>query len=630
MKKTLPLLVVGILVLSGLGAVAVSIDQQSVTREKTSTISLASQPMVQSKGEYVEVTFEGTNSMLLEDGKPQLPIYVENFVLPVGVTNIKVECTSHEISTMEISGEITPATKYYIGIENPNEVDLVKDEVTYSSNALYPSSWYSVRTGQGLDGREHATFVNVYVNVVRYAPADNTLHYINGMDIKITYDEGDIQQTSMDEYDLVIITPQKFQNVWQKLANHKIDLGIDTLVKTVEDIYDEYDGYDAPEDVKLFILDAYETMGAEYFLLGGGLKSHINADDKDNRNEGSTDWYVPVRYTNIPEDNGHGVISDLYYADIYKTGQQFEDWDSNDDHIYAAWDFPGDPDDVLDLYPDVFVSRLPCRNKLEVRIIVNKIIKYESTGPGDKDWYSTMIGIAGKTFELYGGQPDGEYLADLAFTHMNTIVDNEIRCYASNRDTGDPTCQPDDIVKEFRGGSGFVLFQGHGNPMAWNTHWHDNDEWVGNTNIYDILRLTNGKKLPVVVIGGCHNALFNISLVKSMDDEIPTHWYWTYGRACPVSFSFELLLIPYGGAIASTGCTGYGIGYVGMPLSLSAQLESNFFHQTGQAGANTPAESHAGSVTKYLNENPGHQSVDAFCMTEFQLFADPSMQYGGY
>jgi hypothetical protein len=95
-----------------------------------------------------------------------------------------------------------------------------------------------VRTGQGLNGKEHVTFVNVYVNVVRYAPADNTLQYLNGMDIKITYDESDIEQSSMDEYDFVIITPQKFQRLWQKLANHKADLGIDTLVKTVEDIYD--------------------------------------------------------------------------------------------------------------------------------------------------------------------------------------------------------------------------------------------------------------------------------------------------------------------------------------------------------------------------------------------------------
>ena len=32
-----------------------------------------------------------------------------------------------------------------------------------------------------------------------------------------------------------------------------------------------------------------------------------------------------------------GVISDLYYADIYEEGGAFSSWDPNGDGVFAAW-----------------------------------------------------------------------------------------------------------------------------------------------------------------------------------------------------------------------------------------------------------------------------------------------------
>ena len=65
-----------------------------------------------------------------------------------------------------------------------------------------------------------------------------------------------------------------------------------------------------------------------------------------------------------------GVITDLYYADIYKEGGEFEDWDPNDDGIFAAWGLEGVENDTIDLAPDVCVGRLACRNTKEVRNVV--------------------------------------------------------------------------------------------------------------------------------------------------------------------------------------------------------------------------------------------------------------------
>ena len=52
------------------------------------------------------------------------------------------------------------------------------------------------------------------------------------------------------------------------------------------------------------------------------------------------------------------------------------------------------------MYPEVYVSRLPCTTVSEVNVVVKKILTYESTGPAAKPWYKTFIGVGGKTFAI--------------------------------------------------------------------------------------------------------------------------------------------------------------------------------------------------------------------------------------
>jgi hypothetical protein len=85
---------------------------------------------------------------------------------------------------------------------------------------------------------------------------------------------------------------------------------------------------------------------------------------------------------------------------------------------------------------------------------------------------------------------------------------------------------------------------------------------------------------------------------------------------------------PRGGAIASTGCTGYGFGSNDDPNSLSAALEMNFFSQIGNGSENL-GDAHSGAIRKYVSENDILQ-IDAFCITNWQVFGDPSLKFGGY
>ena len=76
----------------------------------------------------------------------------------------------------------------------------------------------------------------------------------------------------------------------------------------------------------------------------------------------------------------------------------------------------------------------------------------------------------------------------------------------------------------------------------------------------------------MVIVGGCHNGMYNVSIIPCIKDKNGAT-YFTYGWPVPVCFSWGLVIKPRGGAIASTGCTGYGMGYEGNPVTLSGELE---------------------------------------------------------
>jgi len=204
-------------------------------------------------------------------------------------------------------------------------------------------------------------------------------------------------------YNLLIIAPQKFAGELQPLVDHKnnLDPPVKTILVKTSEIYDgDYfpvQGRDKPEKIKYFIKNAYDEWGIKYVLL-------VGMDIPGFRD-------LPVRYC-YNSDIGTGFdelcfISDLYYADICDSGGNFSSWDTDNDGIFGEW-YMNEPaeDNNIDLYPDVYVGRLPCKFKSQVKATVNKIIKYETTTYG-QSWFKNIIGVSGDTY------PDGTwYTAD--------------------------------------------------------------------------------------------------------------------------------------------------------------------------------------------------------------------------
>ncbi|KAA0001225.1 MAG: peptidase C25, partial [Thermoplasmata archaeon] len=328
--------------------------------------------------------------------------------------------------------------------------------------------------------------------------------------------------------------------------------------------------------------------------------------------------------------------SDLYFADIYKyegNNITFDDWDSNGNGIYAEWWMYGK--DILDMYPDVYVGRLPCRNKFEVDIMVKKIITYETTTYGQQ-WFKKFVGIGGDTFAMESDPYyEGELGVSVAAGYLEDIGFETTKLFTSTNSLGGAN----DIISGVSQGCGFLDFEGHGNPMSWATHPpYDDETWIG-IDESQFIQFSNKGMYPICMIGGCHNSQFDISLLNLLDVKNlkDTVWHSTWGPEC---FSWWMARKIDGGAIATIGSTGYGYGTIGdsdddgVPDCIQyvgGFIDSEFFRVYAQEGKDILGEVHGTAITNYITKFPPMQDkIDAKTVQEWILMGDPSLKIGGY
>jgi len=192
----------------------------------------------------------------------------------------------------------------------------------------------------------------------------NALHNIKDTKptIKVNKNNGEENDIiSNNIYDLLIISPKKFSKYIQPLVRHKNEFGVKTILADVEDVYEQmyWNGRDDAEKIKLFIKKSIEEWGVKYVLLIGGRKNQ----------RASETWWIPVRYSHLDRKYDDFIerkfLSDLYFADIYDQNGNFSNWDDNNNGVYGEWPEDKAAEDRPDLFPDVYVGRLPCRNTFE-------------------------------------------------------------------------------------------------------------------------------------------------------------------------------------------------------------------------------------------------------------------------
>jgi hypothetical protein len=444
-----------------------------------------------------------------------------------------------------------------------------------------------------------------------------------GLDITVRdclFQQPNKQDSSI--YDLLIIAPKTFRNELLPLVRHKNNIGVRTILVDLDEVYDRmfWQGRDEAEKVKYFIKAAVENWGVHYVLLVGGR-----------RNQGQVEkWWLPVRYSSLdrpyeayPEPR---FLSDLYFADIYDMNGSFSSWDDNDNGVFGEWPLSQGAVDHPDLVPDVSLGRLPCLNGRELRIVVRKIIRYETRGCADS-WFKNMVVVAGDTYPGRTPYYDGEFYTQQGLDMMTEF--RPVKLWASDGSFRNWV----DVVSTVNKGCGFLWWSGHGNPKSWATHPpDDNETWIYGLRLRNLPFLHNRYKLPVCITGsGCFNNMFNVSLGNK---------HWVYGLPTPYCISWALMIQRDGGTIATIGATAFSyespdinLGYGGIEW-----LDKQFFSEYGRNHTDVLGDTWGDAITSVIRQCPinwSDDSVDGSALVvkniqQWALFGDPSLKIGGY
>ncbi len=589
------------LVLGGVGVFATT-EEQNIENSK---IKITFSKMTfKEEDKYLTINLEEANALLIEEGKPLLPMYTHQIVLPFGTKIKSIKITPKNIVEKTLSKQLTPSPIAMVVGTQPITNNVKTSEISDP----YPAEWYDYNIRVGLKNNKRSLIIDTYFYPISYHPIENTITWSKEVDINIEFEPSKESTVYKEGYDFIILTADEFIEELTPLIDHKTNRNITTKIVKLSEIkngvYFPVNGSDDAEKVKYFIyqaIDEEEGWGTKNVMLVG------------NKNK------FPTRETHIKVSSTDEEIfvSDLYFADVLMYNEdteeyEFCDWDSNNNDIYAEYKWQMRTD-FMDLEPDVTIGRLAANDEEEVTTVVNKIITYENTEAYAQNWFFDMVYCGGDSFidEEYDGDGvlEGEYVNEKVMEIMDGFIPKKMWVSNDVLIRNNPT-GVSKINEAISDGCGFVDFSGHGNTDVWSTHPHFNgNKWVPtpfgqyhSTNIND---LTNGDKLPVVVTGAC-------SVSKFSKD-----------TTC---FSWSFLSTNGGGSIGNFGATGLGYAYIGtwVTSGLIEGMAIETFTQYDE-GAITLGEMWLRALNEYMKDHRINDGGEYKTVLEWELFGDPTL-----
>jgi len=592
--------VVVILVLTSFAFAVNSTNGTAIsTKSICKKIGFSNLKFKENEGSYI-LNLENTSSYLIQPGKPVLPAYRKTFSFPAGTMIKDVKFEIEKTVEKTIDKPITVAPKPVLlgcGYKLLSKAAKTQVEQTQVSE-IYPKSWFSYRVGRGIENGQQKTFLTIDIYPVQVNK--NVIRYASNVKVNVKYELPKKPTSTLRKYDMVIISPSSFSSALQPLIEHKNSIGAKTKLVTLDEIYNNYNGRDKAEQIKYFIKHALDSWNIKYVLLVGDANK------------------IPVRYTYPQDGQERRFVSDLYYADIYGNNG-FSSWDSNGNNIFGEYKYGGKTDKV-DLYPDVYIGRLACSSISDVETVVGKIIDYENSY---KPWFSNFVACGGDTAP---GDSEGVYEGEYT---LNNILSNYMYNFYATKLYGSKTknkglitldetkeLTKETITEAIDNGAGFVDFAGHGNENTWATHPPDNENvWLPSPFGYktsDISSLSNGDRLPVVILNACSCGKF------TSGDSIAWEFVRAYSK----------------GAVASIATTALSWGYIGSYCieGLSGFVNVHFFSRFHQ-GYRTLGELFGRTIKYYLDHSPDKDDSDSKPLyyktaEEWILFGDPSLKLG--
>ena len=533
------------------------------------------------------VYLENADQVLMQGDHVMVPTTMKTYTFPLGTMIDAVSCISRIVQSERLSSPLMVAPRMQSASSGEAE-----QEPVATRDPVVKDAWYEYTVSQGRVDDASCVIVTVQLFPVRYDPDSLVITWAEEMDIEIQYHQEEATLSADEDYQLLILSADEFISTLSGFVAHKEARGIATKLVSLSEIsagwYTPVEGRDAAEQVKYFIKYAYDTWGISNVLLVGGYE------------------FFPTRKPFLEiEDEGEtytcSMVSDLYFADLYDATGSFQTWDTNNNDIFGEYNWEGETDSI-DLYPDVYIGRLPCISTAELQGVLNKIMVYESGDAYAQDWFSRFTVIAGDSAPGdEEGIDEGEYAAELAISVMDGFV--PFRVYASNGDLFSKAT----MTNAFNDGAGIIYLSGHGSKTSWSTHPHEKPNvWLppGGYKSNDLGMLTSDTQYSIVLLDACYVGQFD----KAED-----------------CFSWSFLRNDHGGAIGvlSSTYTSYFYPTSYVTEDIIGKMCQDMIKGYALDAAVTLGEMWANGVNRYIS--PAMDGADYFTVEEFILMGDPTL-----
>ncbi len=310
-------------------------------------------------------------------GAPALPSVQINVALPAGA---KVEtCSNLAVEWQELKGSflVAPATRPRPMSHPAPDEPFIRDLSIYGKNAFYPGTVVEKTAQWDLAGQE---FVTLTCYPLQWNPITGRAVLARTVTFSVSYEEdpGAVRKTynfshiarekilarlkrmaanpedvTLPPWDrsgsrllpptyieYVVITPSTFLDDWIPLVDWSTQRGVPCRAVTTDQIYANYAGGSSAEQIRNFVIDAQQTWGTLYVLLGGDAS------------------LVPYH---VWDPYGNAIPNDTYYADYD------DDWKV-----------------------EVYTGRASVETSAEVAAFIDKSLSYQKNPPagfGDKYFF---------------------------------------------------------------------------------------------------------------------------------------------------------------------------------------------------------------------------------------------------
>ena len=465
MKRTLFLLLACVL---SLGAAAQTIALRSADkaacvssdinglRATFSFASIEAQDVESQRGTFSWLSMPNT-VVGGNEGDPQIPVVNELIAVPFGAQpSIRVtgfSTTDYRLSDYSIH-TLVPRQPSLRKDLNPDEVPFVYNASAYQTRGLATAP----RATVSVDGMMRGIQVGkMSIEPVSYDPVNNILRVFNDIEVEVSFDGADPQAT---EDMLVKSYSPYFDIVYSQMFNGR----------AVMDIYSSHpDLYTTP--VKMIVITT------STYANNATFQSWVNWK----KQKGIYTTVYTTATTGTSASNIKSFIRNKYSTDyptfvviVGDTGDVTYSLSSSTTSKVTDLYYSSTSDS--DLYPEMYLSRMPVSSTTELANLLNKIMTYEQYTMADPSYLSNVLLIAGY---------DATWRAKVGIPTINYGTTNYFNTAHGYSNVYKYTTSYTNCYNNLSTGVGFANYTAHGD----NTMWYQPQITVS-----DVSSLTNNDK----------------------------------------------------------------------------------------------------------------------------------------